>query len=147
MELLDREQHAGNILAFLPGIAEIRRTMRECATIARQTGLLVLPLHGDLSPAEQDRAVLPTAERKLILATNVAESSVTVEGVTAVIDSGLARHATYSPWTGLPTLAGRPHQQGLRNATSRKSRPHRARPGDAPLFARRLCAATGARHS
>ena len=94
----------GNILAFLPGIAEIRRTMRECETIARQNGLLVLPLHGDLSPAEQDRAVLPSAERKLILATNVAESSVTVEGVTAVIDSGLARLATYSAWTGLPTL-------------------------------------------
>ena len=104
LELLNAEQHPGNILAFLPGIAEIRRTMRECETIARQTGLLVLPLHGDLSPAEQDRAVLPSAERKLILATNVAESSVTVEGVTAVIDSGLARLATYSPWTGLPTL-------------------------------------------
>jgi HrpA-like RNA helicase len=64
----------------------------------------MLPLHGDLTPAEQDRAVQPSSERKLILATNVAESSVTVEGVTAVIDSGLARIATYSPWTGLPTL-------------------------------------------
>ena len=104
VELLDREQHDGNILTFLPGIAEIHRTTRACATIARRTGRLVLPLHGDLSPAEQDRAVQPTAERKLILATNVAESSVTVEGVTAVIDSGLARQATYSPWTGLPTL-------------------------------------------
>jgi ATP-dependent helicase HrpB len=104
VELLNTQQHPGNILAFLPGIAEIRRTMRECETIARQNGLLVLPLHGDLSPAEQDRAVLPSAERKLILATNVAESSVTVEGVAAVIDSGLARLATYSAWTGLPTL-------------------------------------------
>ena len=104
LELLNTQQHPGNTLAFLPGIAEIRRTMRVCETIARQNGLLVLPLHGDLSPAEQDRAVSPSAERKLILATNVAESSVTVEGVTAVIDSGLARHATYSAWTGLPTL-------------------------------------------
>jgi ATP-dependent helicase HrpB len=104
LELLNTQQHPGNILAFLPGIAEIRRAMRECETIARQNGLLVLPLHGDLSPAEQDRAVLPSVERKLILATNVAESSVTVEGVTAVIDSGLARLATYSAWTGLPTL-------------------------------------------
>ena len=102
--LLNTEQHRGNILAFLPGIAEIRRTMRECSTTARQAGLLILPLHGDLTPIEQDRAVAPTAERKLILATNVAESSVTVEGVTAVIDSGLARVATHSPWTGLPTL-------------------------------------------
>jgi len=104
LEMLNTREHSGNILAFLPGIAEIRRTMRECETIARQTGLLVLPLHGDLSPAEQDRAVLPSAEKKLILATNVAETSVTVEGVNAVIDSGLARLATYSPWTGLPTL-------------------------------------------
>jgi ATP-dependent helicase HrpB len=104
VELLNAEGHAGNILTFLPGIAEIRRAMRECESVARQAGLLVLPLHGDLSPAEQDRAVSPTAERKLILATNVAESSVTVEGVTAVIDSGLARFAAYSPWSGLPTL-------------------------------------------
>jgi ATP-dependent helicase HrpB len=62
--LLNTGQHSGSILVFLPGIAEIRRTMRECETIARQTGLLILPLHGDLSPAEQDRAVLPSAERK-----------------------------------------------------------------------------------
>jgi len=104
VELLIREERTGHILVFLPGTAEIRRTMRECEAIAQRAGLLVLPLHGDLSPAEQDRAVLPTPQRKLILATNVAESSVTVEGVTAVIDSGVARFATYSPWTGLPTL-------------------------------------------
>ena len=127
VELLNTEQHSGNILAFLPGAAEIRRTMRECDTIARQMGLLVLPLHGDLSPAEQDRAVLPTTERKLILATNVAESSVTVEGVTAVIDSGLARFATYSPWTGLPTLqVGRVSKA---SSTQRAGRAGRTGPG------------------
>ncbi|RZU39169.1 ATP-dependent helicase HrpB [Edaphobacter modestus] len=127
VELLNTGQHSGSILAFLPGIAEIRRTMRECETIARQTGLLVLPLHGDLSPAEQDRAVLPSGERKLILATNVAESSVTVEGVTAVIDSGLARIATYSPWTGLPTLqVGRISKA---SATQRAGRAGRTGPG------------------
>jgi ATP-dependent helicase HrpB len=127
VELLNTERHSGNILTFLPGIAEIRRTMRECETIARQTGLLILPLHGDLSPAEQDRAVLPSAERKLILATNVAESSVTVEGVTAVIDSGLARIATYSPWTGLPTLqVGRVSKA---SSTQRAGRAGRTGPG------------------
>jgi ATP-dependent helicase HrpB len=104
VELLVRDHHAGHILVFLPGAAEIRRAMRQCGGIARQAGLVILPLHGDLSPAEQDRAVSPSSQRKLILATNVAESSVTVEGVTAVIDSGLARSASYSPWTGLPTL-------------------------------------------
>ena len=95
---------SGDILAFLPGAAEIRRAMRECAPVARRAGLLALPLHGSLTPEEQDRAVSPAAQRKLILATNVAESSVTVEGVTAVIDSGLARLASYSSWSGLPTL-------------------------------------------
>jgi ATP-dependent helicase HrpB len=104
LELLIAEQPSGDVLAFLPGAAEIRRAMRESQAVARRAGLLVLPLHGDLTPAEQDRAVAPASQRKVILATNVAESSVTVEGVAAVIDSGLARIATYSQWTGLPTL-------------------------------------------
>jgi len=127
LELLNREDHTGNILAFLPGIAEIRRTIRECEAIARQTGLLVLPLHGDLTPAEQDLAVSPTPERKLIVATNVAESSVTVEGVTAVIDSGQARRATYSPWTGLPTLEIA--RVSKASATQRAGRAGRTAPG------------------
>jgi ATP-dependent helicase HrpB len=104
LELLLRESHAGDILVFLPGTAEIHRALRLCAPLARRANLLALPLHGDLSPAEQDRVVAPAEQSKLILATNVAESSVTIDGVTAVIDSGLARIAAYSPWTGLPTL-------------------------------------------
>ncbi len=96
--------HAGDVLVFLPGAAEIRRAARECQGLAAKHQLLVLPLHGDLSPEEQDRAVSPAPQRKVILATNVAESSITIEGVTAVIDSGLARAASDSPWTGLPTL-------------------------------------------
>ena len=127
VEVLTGEQPSGHILTFLPGIAEIRRATRECEPLARVMGLLVLPLHGDLSPAEQDRAVLPTQERKLILATNVAESSVTVDGVTAVIDSGLARFATYSAWTGLPTLqVGRISKA---SATQRAGRAGRTGPG------------------
>ena len=104
LELLIQEEPLGDVLAFLPGAAEIRRAMRETQGVARRAGLLVLPLYGDLSPAEQDRAITPALQRKVILATNVAESSITVDGVTAVIDSGLARIATYSQWTGLPTL-------------------------------------------
>ncbi len=95
----------GDVLVFLPGAAEIHRSARACAGIAARAGLLLFPLHGDLTPEEQDRAVAPAARRKLILSTNVAESSVTIDGVTAVIDSGLARSASDSPWTGLPTLA------------------------------------------
>ena len=127
VEKLNREQHTGNILAFLPGIAEIRRTIRECEPIARQTGLVILPLHGDLTPAEQDLAVSPTKGRKLIVATNVAESSVTVEGVSAVIDSGVARLMAYSPWTGLPTL--QISRVSKASATQRAGRAGRTAPG------------------
>jgi len=104
LERLLSENIGGDILTFLPGASEIRRAARACEAVASRHKLLVLPLHGDLSPAEQDRAVQPASQRKLILSTNVAESSITIDGVTAVIDSGLARVARDSPWTGLPTL-------------------------------------------
>jgi ATP-dependent helicase HrpB len=94
----------GHILVFLPGAAEIRRAARACEQIAARTDLVITPLHGDLPPAEQDRAVLASERRKLILSTNVAESSITIDGVTGVIDSGLARIPIDSPWTGLPSL-------------------------------------------
>ncbi|MDX6462279.1 MAG: ATP-dependent helicase HrpB [Acidobacteriaceae bacterium] len=127
LELLNAEEPSGDVLAFLPGAAEIRRAMRESQEVARRANLLVLPLHGDLSPAEQDRAIMPAKQRKVILATNVAESSVTVEGVNAVIDSGLARIATYSQWTGLPTLhVGRVSKA---SATQRAGRAGRTAPG------------------
>ena len=84
---------------------------------------MVLPLHGDLTPAEQDRAIAPASQRKVILATNVAESSVTVEGITAVIDGGLARIATYSQWTGLPTLhVGRVSKASAKQRAGRAGR-------------------------
>lgn len=91
----------GHVLVFLPGAAEIRRVQSH---LAKRPGRLVLPLYGAQSPEEQDRAVAPSAQRKIILCTNVAESSITIDGVGAVIDSGLARVAGHSPWSGLPTL-------------------------------------------
>ncbi|MDT5294725.1 MAG: ATP-dependent helicase HrpB [Acidobacteriota bacterium] len=94
----------GHVLVFLPGAASIRRAQSECERIAAEAGLLVLPLHGELPAAEQDAAVRVSERRKLILSTNVAETSVTIEGVAAVIDSGLARVAGHSPWSGLPVL-------------------------------------------
>ena len=94
----------GDVLVFLPGAAEIRRAQSACAGLASEAELLVLPLHGELPAAEQDLAVRRAERRKLILSTNVAESSVTIEGVAAVIDSGLARVAGHSPWSGLRTL-------------------------------------------
>ena len=95
---------SGDILAFLPGAAEIRRAARASETLARRFDLAIAPLYGDLSPAEQDAAVEPGPRRKLILSTNIAESSITIEGVRLVIDSGLSRIASDSPWTGLPRL-------------------------------------------
>src|ERR1019366_10301531 len=87
-----------------PGPPKPRGARPPCAPSARRNGWLLLPLHGDQSPQEQDRAVGPSEQRKVILSTNVAESSITIEGVGAVIDSGLARMASHSPWSGLPTL-------------------------------------------
>jgi ATP-dependent helicase HrpB len=123
LELLIDQERAGDVLAFFPGAAEIRRAMRESQAIARRAGLLLLPLHGDLPLADQDRAIAPAQQRKVILATNVAESSVTVEGVTAVIDSGLARIATSSQWTGLPTLhVGRVSKASAKQRAGRAGR-------------------------
>ncbi len=94
----------GDVLVFLPGAAEIRRAREAIGRLAAGRDLLVLPLHGDLPVAAQDQAVRPADRRKVILSTNVAESSVTIEGIVAVIDSGLARIAGHSPWSGIPTL-------------------------------------------
>jgi ATP-dependent helicase HrpB len=118
---------SGDVLAFLPGAAEIRRAERECRPLASRCNLLLLPLYGDLSPAEQDRAVSPAEQRKVILSTNVAESSITVDGVTAVIDSGLARMASDSPWSGLPTLEVARISKA--SATQRAGRAARTAPG------------------
>lgn len=125
-KLLDA-QLDGDVLVFLPGAAEIRRAQAACEALAAQHALLVLPLHGELSPQEQDRAVSPAAQRKIILSTNVAESSVTIDGVVAVIDSGLARVAAHSPWSGLPTLQVQRVSQAA--ATQRAGRAGRTRPG------------------
>jgi ATP-dependent helicase HrpB len=99
-----KEGLEGDVLVFLPGAAEIRRAQAACEALAAEADLLVLPLHGEMPAAEQDRAVAPATRRKVILSTNVAESSVTIEGVAAVVDSGLARVAGHSPWSGLPVL-------------------------------------------
>ena len=117
----------GHVLVFLPGAAEIRRAQEACAEYAERQGLRVLPLHGDLPADAQDRAVRPSRERKLILSTNVAETSVTIDGVAAVIDSGLARVATHSPWSGLPSLRVQPISRA--SAAQRAGRAGRTRAG------------------
>jgi ATP-dependent helicase HrpB len=117
----------GDLLVFLPGAREIQATHAACAGLAAHAGVLVLPLHGDLPPAEQDRAVRPAARPKLILSTNVAETSVTIDGVTTVIDSGLARVAAHDPWSGIATL--QISRISRASAAQRAGRAGRTRPG------------------
>ncbi|MBS0641046.1 MAG: ATP-dependent helicase HrpB [Proteobacteria bacterium] len=93
--------HQGDILAFLPGMAEIRRAQAALA----ECGALVLPLHGDLPPAEQDRALRPADTRRVVLATSIAETSLTVPGVRIVVDGGWRRAPRLDPSTGLTRLA------------------------------------------
>ncbi len=95
----------GDILVFLPGAAEIRRAAGSLAPAAASLGASLHVLHGDMTVAEQRRVLEPAADRKVILATNVAETSITVPGIAAVIDSGLARVAGHSAWSGFSTLS------------------------------------------
>jgi ATP-dependent helicase HrpB len=90
----------GHVLVFLPGVAEIERTARALGGIDAR----LLPLHGRLSAAAQDRALAPSAERKVVLATNIAETSVTLEGVGAVVDCGLVKQPRLDPALGLERL-------------------------------------------
>ncbi|MFM7108491.1 MAG: ATP-dependent helicase HrpB [Planctomycetaceae bacterium] len=95
---------AGHVLVFLPGVGEIGRCRAALAPALDRQGIDLLALHGDMPPADQDRALGDGGRRKVILATNVAETSLTIPGVTAVVDSGLARQPRTSPATGLPRL-------------------------------------------
>ncbi|MFN2481776.1 MAG: ATP-dependent RNA helicase [Pyrinomonadaceae bacterium] len=119
----------GDVLVFLPGAAEIRRAQDACAALAGENDLIVVPLHGQLPAEAQDAAVRPASKRKIILSTNVAETSVTIEGVAAVVDSGLARVASHSPWSGLPKLEVA--RVSRASATQRAGRAGRTRAGRA----------------
>lgn len=94
----------GDILVFMPGVEEIRRTIARLDALADRHDLLRLPLHGSLPFAEQLRALRPANQRKVIVATNIAETSLTIDGVRTVIDSGLARVAEYDAERGLDRL-------------------------------------------
>jgi ATP-dependent helicase HrpB len=98
------ESTPGDLLVFMPGAYEISRTVQALQASRALRGCLVLPLHGELPPEAQDRAVERYETRKIIVSTNVAETSLTIDGVTAVIDSGLARLARFDPHRGINTL-------------------------------------------
>ncbi|MBV8815446.1 MAG: ATP-dependent helicase HrpB [Verrucomicrobia bacterium] len=100
--LAQAEDDEGDVLIFMPGAYEIARTIEEIKR-SRFDGL-VLPLHGDLSARAQDAAVASYDKRKVVVSTNVAETSLTIDGITLVIDSGLAKIARYDPHRGINTL-------------------------------------------
>lgn len=117
----------GDILVFLPGVGEIRRTAKLVEPWARREGLELLQLYGDLPAEEQDRVLQPSPRRKLILATNVAETSLTIEGVAAVVDTGYAKVLRLDPQVGLDRL----QLEGISKASAqqRAGRAGRTGPG------------------
>jgi ATP-dependent helicase HrpB len=117
---------AGHVLVFLPGMVQIRRCA-EALQAAWSDRALVLPLHGDLPRAAQDLIFAPSDRPKVILATNIAESSLTIAGVGTVIDSGLYRQASHSHWNGIPQLKTRPISRAA--AIQRAGRAGRTGPG------------------
>ncbi|HYV20189.1 MAG TPA: ATP-dependent helicase C-terminal domain-containing protein [Verrucomicrobiae bacterium] len=128
-ELLDRQK--GDVLCFLPGAAEIRRAQDETAAALRRSGAFercdLLPLHGSLDAEAQERALAPSPKRKVILATNIAETSLTVEGVTAVVDSGLHKVLRHDPERGIDRL--QTERIPLDAALQRAGRAGRTAPG------------------
>ncbi|MFQ3589619.1 MAG: ATP-dependent helicase HrpB [Chloracidobacterium sp.] len=127
VERFARETSDGDMLVFLPGMADIRAGLRACAPVAARHDLALHALHAALPAAEQDAATQPSARRKVVLATNVAESAITIENIAVVIDSGLVRRVEHSPWTGFPqATTGRVAQA---SAVQRAGRAGRTRPG------------------
>ena len=122
-----QEEGEGDILVFMPGAYEITRTLGAIKALPEARGIECLPLHGELPPEEQDRAVRPGENRKIIVSTNVAETSVTIPGIRAVIDSGLARIARFDPLRGIDTLFVEPISQA--SAEQRAGRAGRTGPG------------------
>ncbi|HEV7667244.1 MAG TPA: ATP-dependent helicase HrpB [Thermoanaerobaculia bacterium] len=117
----------GGVLAFLPGVGEIRRVAEILAPSAVARGCAILPLYGELPAEAQDAAISPGPRRKIVLATNVAETSVTVSGISVVVDCGLARILRYDPASGLDRLELA--RIGRASAAQRSGRAGRENPG------------------
>lgn len=117
----------GDVLIFMPGAYEIGRTVQALQGARGLREFVVLPLHGELTAEQQDRAVARHEARKIIVSTNVAETSLTIEGVTIVIDSGLARIARFDPHRGINTLLV--EKISIASADQRAGRAGRTAPG------------------
>jgi len=99
-----RSGGAGDVLIFMPGGFEIAQTIEAIRHCDEARGFRLLPLHGELPPRDQDAAVARHDQRKVVVSTNVAETSLTIDGIRCVIDSGLARIPRYDPYRGINTL-------------------------------------------
>ena len=117
----------GDILVFMPGMGEINATIGAARAIRANERLAFIPLHGDLPPEQQDLAFAPNPLRKVVVATNVAETSVTIDGIRHVVDGGLARVARYDAERGIGTLFLEPISRA--SAEQRKGRAGRTAPG------------------
>jgi ATP-dependent helicase HrpB len=122
-------EEAGGLLVFLPGQGEIRRAERVIAERLRDPAVDIAPLYGALEPVQQDRAIAPSppGRRKVVLATSIAETSLTIEGVRVVIDAGLARVPRFDPASGLTRLATVRVSRAA--ADQRRGRAGRTQPG------------------
>jgi ATP-dependent helicase HrpB len=123
------EESPGDALVFLPGAAEIHRVARTLETLGLPARTSVLPLLGELPPAAQDAALRPSksGDRKVVLATSIAETSLTIEGIRIVVDSGLARRTRFDPGSGMSRLETLP--VSLAAAEQRRGRAGRLAPG------------------
>jgi ATP-dependent helicase HrpB len=127
VEQIVNASEPGDILVFMPGMGEINATIGAARAVRTQERLAFIPLHGDLPPEQQDLAFAPNPLRKVVVATNVAETSVTIDGIRHVIDSGLARVARYDAERGIGTLFMEPISRA--SAEQRKGRAGRTAPG------------------
>jgi ATP-dependent helicase HrpB len=127
--ILGEPEDDGDILVFMPGAGSIHRTIEAVKPEARRRDVEVLPLYGALPPQQQDRAIESGGGRKIIVSTNIAETSLTIEGVTSVVDSGLVKQLRMSPQSGLDKLE-KTHIS-LASADQRAGRAGRVRPGRA----------------
>jgi ATP-dependent helicase HrpB len=119
----------GNLLVFLPGAGEIRRIERLLALAHLPNDVLIAPLYGNLGPAEQDRAIAPppAGKRKVVLATSIAETSLTIDGIRVVIDCGLSRQPRFDPRSGMTRLETL--RLSVASADQRRGRAGRLAPG------------------
>lgn len=119
----------GDILVFLPGAGEINRVMSNLAGAAKKNNISLLPLFGNLSQKDQDRALTPDpgGRRKIVLSTDIAETSLTIDGVSVVVDSGLSRKPRFDPNSGMSRLETKRISRA--SADQRSGRAGRQRPG------------------